>query len=1056
MLGSCSTFLVSALIPPGNSAALVFPRDLLPLALAATFLMAAWGLFRRRPSSLVAEARERWFEGSSDIVVVLDAQDRVADLNPAAQQIIGRTTADILGQPLAQVCSAWPELVKLVRDGKRPRQEITLQGEDGPSHLEVSLTNLGDRPDNPAGRLLVLRDVTEQKQAADLLREKGHRLEQAVEVLEAVTKGTEVMVAALDLEFRYVFFNEAYHKEIRQLTGKDIKIGSNMIDTFADLPEQQAVSVSQWSRTLHGASAKYRIEFGDPEQSRRVYSVRRTPLWDAQGNVIGAGEISFDITERMQAEKALADSERHYHRLFDTMLQGVVYQDAEGTIISMNPAAERILGKSQAEFLGQSSVSVEHDTLREDGSPFPGLEHPAMVALRTGREVRDVHMQVYNPREQQYRWISITAMPLFHEGESTPYQVYTIFHDITERKRAEAEVEEGKRILEALMESVPEGITIATAPDGKVRKVSRRGQELLGRSPVGLTPGQVITQWKAYYPDGIRQMVAADLPVARAIHRGETLRDVELVLVSSAGQRLLLSCNAAPIYDREGTITGGVVAWRDVSELKEAERRHSRILASALNGFSLVDTQGKFLEVNDAFCQMMGYSRSELLAMHVADIEAIDDWAAVERRIATLQENGYDRFETRHRRRDGAMIDVEVSTTYHRTGGGQIANFIQDISARKRAEEMLQRAHDELEQQVQKRTAELQASEERFRQLAENIDEVFWLLEPDTWQMLYVSPAFDAIFGRSLQELAVHPQSFLDTIHPDDRERVVHDLTANWQAYDGEFRILRPDGTPRWIQLRSFPVCNEKGEVYRVAGIAVDRTDQRATETALIQAERLTIAGKLAASLAHEINNPLQSVIGCLGLLQGALENDRDPGSYLQVARQEVKRTALIVSQLRSLGQPIQDGHKEPTGLNDLLNNVLVLNKVHLQTHKIQVIWEPDTKVPLLPLMPGPVRQVFLNLVINAADAMPDGGQLRLSTTHTISPDGVRVVVADTGTGIPPDVLPHVFEAFYSTKSEGLGVGLFLSQSIVQAHGGRIEVESKPAVGTTFTVWLPA
>lgn len=160
-----------------------------------------------------------------------------------------------------------------------------------------------------------------------------------------------------------------------------------------------------------------------------------------------------DVTERRRIEQELRQSEQHYRTLFETMLQGVVYQDAEGKIISMNPAAVRILGKTPEEFVGETSVSVEHDTIRADGTPFPGAEHPAMLALATGRSYRDVVMGVYNPREHAYRWISITAIPLFREGEERPYQVYTLFDDITERRQAEQELARQRALLEAIAEN---------------------------------------------------------------------------------------------------------------------------------------------------------------------------------------------------------------------------------------------------------------------------------------------------------------------------------------------------------------------------------------------------------------------------------------------------------------------------------------------------------------------------------------------------------------------------------------------------------------------------
>jgi signal transduction histidine kinase/HAMP domain-containing protein len=368
----------------------------------------------------------------------------------------------------------------------------------------------------------------------------------------------------------------------------------------------------------------------------------------------------------------------------------------------------------------------------------------------------------------------------------------------------------------------------------------------------------------------------------------------------------------------------------------------------------------------------------------------------------------------------------------------------------------LSRGFNWMAAQLKSATEEVQVERQRLYNVLETLPAMICLLTPDH-HVAFANRGFREKFGESHGR---HCYEYcFGCTEPCDFCQSYRVLETGEPHH---WEVTTPGGASV-IDVHDFPFADVDGSPM-ILEMDIDITEQRAAESALIQAERLTIAGKMATSLAHEINNPLQAVVGCLGLAQVALESGKDLTNYLRVAHQEVRRAAQIVGQLRSLGRPVHDGRKEPTDINSLLNDLLLLNEKHLQTHNVEVIWEPDTRLPLLALVPDSMRQVFLNLVINATDAMPQGGQLRLSTATTTSPAGVRVVVADTGTGISPDVLPHIFDAFYSTKDEGLGVGLFVSRGIVQQHGGRIEVESLPssaigglpATGTTFTIWLPA
>ena len=265
--------------------------------------------------------------------------------------------------------------------------------------------------------------------------------------LRALVESRQGIIFSLDRNYRYIDFTRAHQETMQNIWGVEIIVGMNMLEIIG-VPADREKAKTNFDRALQGENLVEEEEYGDPLLGRTMYENRYGPIRLADGSIVGLTVCVTDKSTCKKLASLLSSSEGRHRRLFETMLQGVVYQNADGTITSMNSAAERILGKTREEFLGSSSVDEEHHTIREDGSLFPGSEHPSMEALKTGETVSQVVMGVWNPRLSGYRWINISAVPLFCHGESRPSTVYTVFEDITEFKTLEEMLRETNKELE--------------------------------------------------------------------------------------------------------------------------------------------------------------------------------------------------------------------------------------------------------------------------------------------------------------------------------------------------------------------------------------------------------------------------------------------------------------------------------------------------------------------------------------------------------------------------------------------------------------------------------
>jgi PAS domain S-box-containing protein len=305
------------------------------------------------------------------------------------------------------------------------------------------------------------------------------------------------------------------------------------------------------------------------------------------------------------------------------------------------------------------------------------------------------------------------------------------------------------------------------------------------------------------------------------------------------------------------------------------------------------------------------------------------------------------------------------------------------------------------------------------------------------------NPALQKLVGYSKEELAKKPVTIFLEGDPAVEDIPTHNVEVACRHKNGN----------------RFPchlvTSQEKTDSSYMVLMIEDISEQKRNQAAIVQAEKLSMTGKLAASLIHEINNPLQSAIGCLGLTGEVFSEGGDIRKYLTVASEELERAARIVSQLRDLNLPSTMMNSNFVDLHELVEHSLLLIGKQCKDRGISVTYHQKDEQISLPKVPQKIQQVFLNLMLNAIDAMGTGGELDILIEQTNSPAGISVSFIDTGMGMTEEILSHIYDPFYSTKAGGLGLGLFISNSIAQDFGGRIDVKSYPGKGTTFIVWLP-
>lgn len=393
------------------------------------------------------------------------------------------------------------------------------------------------------------------------------------------------------------------------------------------------------------------------------------------------------------------------------------------------------------------------------------------------------------------------------------------------------------------------------------------------------------------------------------------------------------------------------------------------------------------------------------------------------------------------------------------------------------------RMQDELERRVEERTAELaksneqlrcevqvrrnaeaevRASEKRFREMAENFEAAVWVKDALTGEILYTSPACERIWKMPQEQIRAHPEAWLAAVHSEDREATRRKfcnarLKEPPEPVNAEYRLIWPDGSIRWISDRSFPIRDESGAVYRIGGVATDVTEQRAAGEALRHSDRLAVIGTLAAGIAHEINNPVGSILLSAQLAEKQMKASNDMAavsSQLSSIIDDALRCGRIVKSVLTFSRPTSS-EKQVANLNDVVQNAVSLARKYASSRKatFRLQLEPDLQDVFINTTE--IEQVLINLIRNAVESKSEGVTVDITSQQI---DGhVKVELHDDGRGISETDRQRLFDPFYTTRRTqgGTGLGLSISYGIVSEHGGTITLESEEGVGTRVWVELP-
>jgi PAS domain S-box-containing protein len=798
-------------------------------------------------------------------------------------------------------------------------------------------------------------------------------------------------------------------------------------------PDDLAELVERWRTSLATGKpfeAEARLRRADGEYRLTLH--RKVPLRDETGNIVKWYGSVIDIEDRRRPEEELKSSEERYRVIVEAASDEVISMDESGGIQLANPATARIFGYDPVELIGKPLTVLMPEFMRK--------LHEAGFRRYLATHERHLDWQGTEVTALRKNGQEFPVEVSFGEMTSNGHKVFTGFvRDINEKKRVEDELRRQKEVFQKIFENIPVMIAFR-GQDGRVEMVNPEWERAMGWTLKEIG-GQNLDIYAVFFPDPDYRQMVLDLSAASTGEWNDlkvSVKDGRVIDVASTFVRL-----------SDGSTLG---IGRDITERKRAEQSlllFRMLIDQSNDAIEVIDPETlRFIDINGRACLDLGYSREKLLSMSVYDVDPFVDKLMSARVAGKFENSGSAVFESFHRRKDGSTFPVEVSIKQVRLDRVYSVSVVRDITERKRAE------------------AELRESEARFRLVADSAPVMIWMSGTDKLCTYFNKPWLD-FTGRSIdRELG---NGWAEGVDPEDLQRCLDTYTQAFdrrEAFRIEYRLRRHDGEFRWVLDIGVPRVNPDGSFAGYIGSCIDVTEQRRSDEQLRQVQedlarvtRVVAMGELAAAIAHEVNQPLTAIVTnanfCLRRLDGATSKPDELRAAITAIASDGTRASGVISRIRSL---LKKGAPDRTELdiNEIIQDVTTLLRHEFTRSRVSLRTELASDLPRVPGDPVQLQQVFINLIMNAIEATSSStnGRREILIRSAKNPDGVLVQVQDSGPGIEPGLANRIFEPFFTTKAKGIGMGLSISHSIIESHGGRLGIVPSSA-GALFEFTLP-